>query len=198
MYFTTYVSTPSFHVDKAFPLRLTSGSASNTQFSFFLSEYFENLLIIFVHGLLRHLLNGNSDLRRHLHSFLQFSDAHLHLIAIIKVSQHAHGQVLDSNPSPSPFFPQFPVFCLQRGDSAFLEELEDIAATASCVLQEIPEGDLTSFALKNMICLSDAPCFGPRVEFFLMTKPGIEVKSQSAFWVVGGLRLYFKFTHNSN
>ena len=32
-----------------------------------------------VHGLLRHLLNGNTDLRRHLHSFLQFSDVDLHL-----------------------------------------------------------------------------------------------------------------------
>ena len=50
-----------------------------------------------------------------------------------------------------------------------------------------------SFALKNIICLSDAPCFGPRLEFFLMTKPGIEVTSQLAFWVVVGLRLYFKF-----
>ena len=48
-----------------------------------------------------------------------------------------------------------------------------------------------SFALKNMICLSDAPCFGPRLEFFLMTKPGIEVKSPLAFSVVVGLRLYF-------
>ena len=40
-----------------------------------------------------------------------------------------------------------------------------------------------SFGLKNMICLSDAPCFGPRLEFFLMTKPGIGVKSQLAFSV---------------
>ena len=55
----------------------------------------------------------------------------------------------------------------------------------SCFLEQI------SFALKIMICLSDAPCFGPRLEFFLMTKPGIEVKSQLAFWVVVGLRLYF-------
>ena len=35
-----------------------------------------------------------------------------------------------------------------------------------------------SFALKNMICRSDWPCFGPRLEFFLMTKTGIEEKSQ--------------------
>ena len=49
-----------------------------------------------------------------------------------------------------------------------------------------------SFALRNMICLSDAPCFGPRLEFFLMTKPGIEVKSQLAFSVIVGLRLYLR------
>ena len=30
-------------------------------------------------------------------------------------------------------------------------------------------------------------------EFFLMTKPGIEEKSLFAFWVVVGLRVYFKF-----
>ena len=42
-------------------------------------------------------------------SFLQFSDAHLHIIAIIKVSQHGLGQVLESNPSPSPFLHQFPM-----------------------------------------------------------------------------------------
>ena len=46
-----------------------------------------------------------------------------------------------------------------------------------------------SFALENMICLSDA-C-GPRLEFFTMTKPAIEGKSQLAFWVVARLRLYF-------
>ena len=50
-----------------------------------------------------------------------------------------------------------------------------------------------SFALKNKICLSDAPCFGPQLEIFLMTKPGIEEKSELAFSVVVGLRLYFKF-----
>ena len=38
-----------------------------------------------------------------------------------------------------------------------------------------------SFALKNMICLSDAPCFGSRLEFFLMTKPGIEAKVAISF-----------------
>ena len=46
---------------------------------------------------------------------------------------------------------------------------------------------------KSITCLSDAPCFGPRLEFFLMTKPGIEVKSQLVFWSAVGLRLYFKF-----
>ena len=50
-----------------------------------------------------------------------------------------------------------------------------------------------SFALKNMIFRSDWPCFGPRVEFFLMTEPGIEEKSLFAFWVVVGLRLSLKF-----
>ena len=35
--------------------------------------------------------------------------------------------------------------------------------------------------------------FGPRLEFFLMTKPGIEVKSQLVFCAVVGLREYFKF-----
>ena len=49
------------------------------------------------------------------------------------------------------------------------------------------------FALKNMICLSHVPCFGPRLEFFLMTKLGIEVKSQLVFWSVVGLREVFKF-----
>ena len=37
----------------------------------------------------------------------------------------------------------------------------------------------------------ETPCFGPRLEFFLMTKPGIEVKSQLVFWSVVGLRMYF-------
>ena len=55
-----------------------------------------------------------------------------------------------------------------------------------------------SFALKNITCLSDAPCFGPRLDFFLMTKPGIEVKSNMATWIVVGLRLYFKFSRNCN
>ena len=41
--------------------------------------------------------------------------------------------------------------------------------------------------------LSEAPCLGPRLEFFLMTKSGIEMWSQLAFWVVVGHRLYFKF-----
>ena len=45
-----------------------------------------------------------------------------------------------------------------------------------------------SFALKNIICLSETPCFGPRLEFFSMTKPGIEVKSQLVFWSVVRLR----------
>ena len=39
-----------------------------------------------------------------------------------------------------------------------------------------------SFPLKNIMCLSDAPCFVPRLEFFLMTKLGIEIKLQLAFW----------------
>ena len=46
--------------------------------------------------------------------------------------------------------------------------------------------------------LSDAPCSGPQLEFFLMTKPVTEVMSQLAFWVVVGLRLYFKFSRNFN
>ena len=49
------------------------------------------------------------------------------------------------------------------------------------------------FALWNITCLSEAPRFGPRVEFFWMTKPGIEVKSQLVFWSVVGLREYFTF-----
>ena len=40
-------------------------------------------------------------LHRHLQSFLQFSDAHFHIITIIKVSQHFLGQALEGNPSPS-------------------------------------------------------------------------------------------------
>ena len=40
-----------------------------------------------------------------------------------------------------------------------------------------------SFTLKSIICLSETPCFGPRLEFFLMTKPGIEVQSLFAVWI---------------
>ena len=53
-----------------------------------------------------------------------------------------------------------------------------------------------SFALKNMICRSGWPCFGPGVEFFIMTNPRIEVQSLFAFWVVG-LREYFEFPATS-
>ena len=42
------------------------------------------------------------------------------------------------------------------------------------------------------ICF-ETPCFGPRLEFFLMTKQGIEVKSQLGFCSVVGLRESFKF-----
>ena len=35
--------------------------------------------------------------------------------AVIGVSQHARGQVLESNPSPSPFFPQFPMIFFFSG-----------------------------------------------------------------------------------
>ena len=50
------------------------------------------------------------------------------------------------------------------------------------------------FALKNITCLSERPCFGPRLELLLMTKPGIEVKSQLVFWNVVELREYFKIS----
>ena len=55
-----------------------------------------------------------------------------------------------------------------------------------------------SFALKNMICLSGAPCFGPRLEFFSMKKSGIEVKSQFVFWIVVGTASSSKFSRNCN
>ena len=51
-----------------------------------------------------------------------------------------------------------------------------------------------SFTLRNMICRSDALCFGPRLEFLSMAKPGIEVESRLVFWSVVGLREYFKMS----
>ena len=68
LYLPTCVLTPSFQ-------RLPSGPAGNAHFFFSLPEYFKNLLAIFVHRLLCHLLNGGANLLKHLHSFLQFSDA---------------------------------------------------------------------------------------------------------------------------
>ena len=49
------------------------------------------------------------------------------------------------------------------------------------------------FAFKNITCLLETPYFGPRLEFFFMTKRGIETKSQFVFWSVVGLREYFRF-----
>ena len=55
------------------------------------------------------LADGDTELQRHLHSFLQFSDAHFHITSIIKISQRFFCQVLEGNPSPSPIFHQYPV-----------------------------------------------------------------------------------------
>ena len=102
LYFPTYVLTASFQVDKAVPLRLP-------QLFFYLPKYFKNLLAIFISRLLGHLLNGNTDLHSHLQSFLQFSDAHFHIITVVMVSQHFLGQVLEGSPSPSSVFHQHPM-----------------------------------------------------------------------------------------
>ena len=47
--------------------------------------------------------------------------------------------------------------------------------------------------LENITYLSEAPCFGSRLEFFKKTKLGIEVKSQLVLWIVVRLREHFKF-----
>ena len=128
LYFQIYVLASSFQIDLDFPLRLISGPASDTYF-LFLPKYFKNLFATFTSRQLGHLLNGNTELQRHLHSFLQFSDNHFHIITITRY--------LSAFPWPSFRRQPFAFACLPSRPSGLLlllptTSFAEAGASAKC------------------------------------------------------------------